>query len=511
MGFQGLLLLGLLLSGGNPRVASQSLNVSTTQTPNERARPSKEPSALPQTTDQQSERTEPSHPGGSPASQRLWIHQLRRPVVDEHVPNTQGPEASGPLQPRLQNDMLETIMLGPDLNPPAEPDPKLLVDLEQRVPVPADSVAVRCGEGEVVIEVKQNFLGNNQLIRPSDLTLGGCGLLHVADRILRFRTELQGCGSTAKMTDEALIYTFSLIYSPAPVGSTFIFKTNPVEVLIECHYPRRRYVSSDAMVPHWQTFASSVVTERQLHFSLRLMTDDWQSHRPTSVYFLGDVMRIEASVLQGHHVPLRVYVDTCVATLDPDPNSQPGYTFINNHGCLRDAKLTGAKSYFMQRSHEDKLAFQLEAFKFHRDHRNSLYITCQLTATAISAPVSAQYKACSFLTEANRWVASGGDNEVCSCCQSSCSRQRRKRNLEEDAGLVQWNGRAALGPILVEEYFHTRVSQPQSNSPLQTQAASSPSLVVLCAVGAALAVVLLAVMAAAICSRVHKPPVKVST
>lgn len=33
----------------------------------------------------------------------------------------------------------------------------------QKVPVPADSVAVRCGEGEVNIEVKQNFLGNGCL------------------------------------------------------------------------------------------------------------------------------------------------------------------------------------------------------------------------------------------------------------------------------------------------------------------------------------------------------------
>lgn len=37
----------------------------------------------------------------------------------------------------------------------------MLVKSEQRVPVPAASVAVRCGEGEVAVEVKQNFLGND--------------------------------------------------------------------------------------------------------------------------------------------------------------------------------------------------------------------------------------------------------------------------------------------------------------------------------------------------------------
>lgn len=36
----------------------------------------------------------------------------------------------------------------------------------------------------------------------------------------------------------------------------------------------------------------------------------------------------------------------------------------------------------------------------------------------------------------NRWVASGGDNKVCSCCETSCSEQRRKRRLAADAGTV---------------------------------------------------------------------------
>lgn len=37
---------------------------------------------------------------------------------------------------------------------------QVLVKVEQQGPVQADSVAARCGEGEVTVEVKQNFLGN---------------------------------------------------------------------------------------------------------------------------------------------------------------------------------------------------------------------------------------------------------------------------------------------------------------------------------------------------------------
>ncbi|XP_067439494.1 zona pellucida sperm-binding protein 3-like isoform X1 [Thunnus thynnus] len=535
MGFREAVLLGfvLLFSGGNLCTASQ--NFSTNETLNQTLQ--EEVTQLPrspQIRDHQSNRAEHGDPVRSPVTYRLKTYQLRKPAVsaDKQKPlrplseqtfqNQQRSEARE-LTPELLElrgtDQVEKLIQGPNLNPTVKQKSKVLVKFEQRVPVSADSVAVRCGEGEVTIEVKQNFLGNGQLIHPRDLTLGGCAALDTADHILQFQTVLQGCGSTMRMTEQALIYSFSLMYSPTPIGNTFIFKTNPAEVVIQCHYQRRHYVSSTAVKPNWKPFEATVLAERQLHFSLRLMTEDWQSQRPSSVYFLSDVMHIEASVLQGHHVPMRVYVDSCVATASPNPNSQPRYPFIKNYGCLTDAKLTGAKSYFMQRSQEDKLHFQLKAFRFHQDHRNSLYITCHLKATTVSVPIDSQHKVCSFLTEANRWVASGGDNEVCSCCETSCSKQRQKRSLAADTeGLspgLQWEGTAALGPILLEENIVrnelTELSEfpPESSSLLHTleviQGASCPSIALLCGVGAALAVVLLFFMGTAICSRLRKP------
>lgn len=54
------------------------------------------------------------------------------------------------------------------------------------------------------------------------------------------------------------------------------------------------------------------------------------SERLSAVFFLGDVINIQASVKQYNHVPLRVFVDHCVA--GPDVNSGPMYSFIENHG-----------------------------------------------------------------------------------------------------------------------------------------------------------------------------------
>ncbi|TWW64175.1 zona pellucida sperm-binding protein 3-like [Takifugu flavidus] len=438
---------------------------------------------------------------------QLRIYQLRRPDTEkEKQQPPQRPEEAGggPEQLGIEKPVHRLIPIqGPDLNPHFEPETRVMVIADHRVPVPAASVAAHCGEGEVAVEVNQNLFGNGQLIYPSDLTLGGCVAQSTTDHILLFQTELHGCNSMLNMTEDALIYSFSLEYLPTPIGNTFILKTNPAEVVIECHYQRRHYVSSNALRPAWVLFAAMMEAEQQPQFSLRLMTEDWQSPRPSNVFFLSDVIHFEA-VLLGYHVPLRIYVDSCVATVTPDPDSQPRYPFIDNFGCLRDSRLTGAKSFFLQRSQEDKIQFQLETFRFHQDHNNSVHITCQLKATSVSGPIDSQHKSCSFLTEANRWVASDGDNMVCRCCETSCGEQRRKRRSAVDAGFpphTQWEGRASLGVILLEEDTQELPQEPAPQSPT----ASSSSMAFLCGAGATIAFVLLALVGAVVCSRTSKP------
>ena len=39
---------------------------------------------------------------------------------------------------------------------------QVLVRFEQRVPMPAESVSVHCGEEKITVAVKQNFLGNGR-------------------------------------------------------------------------------------------------------------------------------------------------------------------------------------------------------------------------------------------------------------------------------------------------------------------------------------------------------------
>ncbi|MGH0187948.1 UNVERIFIED_CONTAM: hypothetical protein FKN15_027289 [Acipenser sinensis] len=149
---------------------------------------------------------------------------------------------------------------------------------------------------------------------------------------------------------------------------------------------------------------------------------DWLTQRTSNVYSLGDVLNIEASIDGTNHMPLRLFVDSCVATMVPDRNASPRYVFIDNSGCLVDAKVSGSGSRFISpRVQNTKLQLRLDAFRFYSDPRSSIYITCHLKVAAASQNVDSVNKACSFTASSSRWSSVDGSDQVCSCCNTgSC-------------------------------------------------------------------------------------------
>ncbi|XP_055778164.1 zona pellucida sperm-binding protein 3-like [Salvelinus fontinalis] len=404
------------------------------------------------------------------ASSTPWAHAALKPMAFQRSavlqPRDFQNQRSAVLHPRKQDSVFQSKQVFETPltwtfphNPVLEAKPEVK-NFELKQPVPANTVQVKCGENLVQVEVKQDLFGIGQLIQPADLTLGGCAAAgeDVEAQRLIFESELQGCGSTLKMLEDTFIYTFHLLYKPSHIGDTPVVRTTEAVVGIECHYKRKLNVSSNALKPTWTLFADSKLVEAQLYFSLKLMTDDWQIERPSSQYFLGDLIRMEASVLEYHHVPLRIFVESCVATLVPDINSKPRYSFIENDGCLVDAVLMGSSSQFLPRSQDHKLQIQLETFIFKQQYAgpgsnsrtsqktmDMIYITCHLKATAASSPTYAEGKACSFV---NGWRSADGDDQVCGCCDTTCT-MRRARAISMDAD-VQWEADAVLGPISIQ-------------------------------------------------------------
>ncbi|XP_060758438.1 zona pellucida sperm-binding protein 3-like [Neoarius graeffei] len=331
---------------------------------------------------------------------------------------------------------------------PTPPTPVHFV--RQPRPALSEGVTARCSETAVHVEVLKELLGTDVILNVAALTLGGCAAKGVdaASRFLVYESALHNCNSKLIVTANELVYIFTLGFAPVPLSGSPLLRSAGAKVLIECHYPRLHNVSSSGLMPAWIPHSSAHAAEEHLVFSLRLMMDDWIFQRPSNQYYLGEIINIEASVLQFHHVPLRVLVDSCVATPVPDINAVPRYYFIDNHGCLIDAKLTHSSSRFMPYSQAAKLRFQLDAFRFQQGNSSLVYIACTLKATAASAPADAEYKACSFSD--NRWTAAYGADQVCSCCNSGCGSMRKGRDLSSEQGL-QLEKEVSLGPIVVLE------------------------------------------------------------
>ncbi|XP_043379223.1 zona pellucida sperm-binding protein 3-like [Chelonia mydas] len=108
------------------------------------------------------------------------------------------------------------------------------------------------------------------------------------------------------MTPNSRVYSTSLSYNPNPASNPGILRTSPAVLPIECHYP-------------------SALEELALQMT-GVLRD------PSNGFQLGEVMHIQADVSTGNHVALRLFVDSCVATLSPDRDSSPQYAVIDFNG-----------------------------------------------------------------------------------------------------------------------------------------------------------------------------------
>ncbi|KAJ8401723.1 hypothetical protein AAFF_G00376940 [Aldrovandia affinis] len=309
----------------------------------------------------------------------------------------------------------------------------------------AAPILLKCNEKTMQLLVKADVYNIGIRISSEELVLGqepvaasSCRAFPFSADALAIEASLHECGSLVTMEGDLLVYKNVLTISPKPTSSGIV-RINGAVVPLSCHYQRKHVVSSDQLKPTWASFTSTTAALDLLDFSLRLMSDDWRSVKPSDTYFLGDLLRIEASVSLVGHVPLRLFMDHCVATLTPDLNSVPNYAFIGNHGCLSDATAAGSHTRFMPRSLDNKLQVQIDALVLPEDYAgSSIYIACQLRVTETSQNTDSMNKACSYVD--GRWQSVDRNDAVCGCCEATC--QDGDRSLS-------YGQFVSLGPVAV--------------------------------------------------------------
>ncbi|XP_067161520.1 zona pellucida sperm-binding protein 3-like [Apteryx mantelli] len=369
----------------------------------------------------------------------------------------------------------------------SQPSPWAWVDVSQlRAASLLHPVAVQCQEAQMVVTVHRDLFGTGRLVRAADLTLGPAACqpaaMSAAENTVTFAAGLHECGSILRLTPDVLVYSTKLNYNPAPTGNLVIIRTTPAVVPIECHYPRRENVSSNAVKPTWVPFQSTLSSEERLAFSLRLMEDDWSAERSSSVFQLGEVLHFQAGVDTENHAPLRLFVDSCVATPTPDRNSFPQYALIDFSGCLVDGQLDDATSTFISpRPRQDVLQFVVDAFKFTENSSNLIYITCHLKVSLADQAPDPLNKACSFDKARSLWAPVEGTRDVCSCCEvGSCGlaghsrrlhaasrRQggRFRRELSSQPDPLVKEADVVVGPLLIHSWQDHSVLRMPSRDP----------------------------------------------
>ncbi|XP_039602980.1 zona pellucida sperm-binding protein 3-like [Polypterus senegalus] len=332
---------------------------------------------------------------------------------------------------------------------------------QQRAGSP-QSVSAQCTETEVIVSISSDLFGIRHPVQPSDLTLGGCGVTSQVSAPPTFVIEasLQECGNNVTMLPDEIVYNFTLEYNPSLIPGIPIMRTNPAEVQIECHYPRNHNVSSNALNPTWVPYTSTISAEDILGFSLDIMNRDWSGPSSSNTFYLGDFINLQASVDNTNHVPLRIFVDNCVASPASD-GSAPTYTFIGNHGCFIDRELTNSSSQFITpRVNDSILQFELDAFRFYGVATSSIFITCSLKVTLATLIINSLNKACSYIPGVSQWTSVDGSDLACSCCDTNClaglpERKRAEKHKQRPRRSAlsihdKWEKTLVVGPLFLE-------------------------------------------------------------
>ncbi|KAM6905332.1 zona pellucida sperm-binding protein 3-like [Xenentodon cancila] len=285
------------------------------------------------------------------------------------------------------------------------------------------TVRVECTETSMIIFVQADLFRNGRLVSPGELFLGDaqysnteqCQAVPAGQHEYVIEAGLQDCGSRLSISGDDVIYSNKLRFLPAFSHHAITRKVHAA-VPVSCHYKRTHTVSSNAQHQALTFSKSAKFSTGNSPFSLKLMAGDWSTELFSNSFHLGDLVRLEASYTGPD--PRRLFIDSCVATLMPDVTSVPRYYFIENNGCFSDSRGGGSSARFRPRLRADSLQLQLDAFLFHNDLRNTVFITCQLKAAPRMWQSTQSNKNCNYVQSG--WKNVDGHDGVCQCCDGVC-------------------------------------------------------------------------------------------
>ncbi|KAL7976785.1 hypothetical protein Chor_008734 [Crotalus horridus] len=328
-------------------------------------------------------------------------------------------------------------------------EPEASSPREDLFPSSLQPITAECAEDEMMIRVHRDLFQTGHFIQAKDLSIGpqAChySVVNESATLIIFKVELHECFQNLQVFDFVL-YNVSLYYKPDSASNLTTVKSAE-EFPITCHYPWKNNASSSAMQTTGVPFTSAMYEEGKQYFSLH----DWQAEKDSTVYFLGEDLHIQADIRKGNHLPLRLFIDTCMVTSKPDGDSDPQYKILDFHGCLieRNSHDVGP-SFISPRLRLETLQFTIPASQIARDERSLIYMACHLKVTAAAQEPDFLNKACSFNRERKIWLPIEGSMEICNCCETKDCGSPGKHTSSDTSNLHVPNQRKQMSSAVVD-------------------------------------------------------------
>ncbi|XP_028649936.1 zona pellucida sperm-binding protein 3-like [Erpetoichthys calabaricus] len=274
-------------------------------------------------------------------------------------------------------------------------------------------VSLTCSLSKMVVRVKKAFFRFG--CSEADLVLGSnckSNGKDVATGDLLFNYPLNSCGGKRSIHEGCLMYENVLHSKPEVSG--IIRRKQPVNIALKCCYFRYYHVYKGAVHPTWSA-PSGVQSLHPSGMVLKLM-DATFSKPSEAKYHLGQEIHFQA-VSYPNSTRQWLFLHSCYATPNPNPNSRPQYTVIDNYGCMVDSKQESCSSRFERPRMANVVSFTVSAFQFN-DHKQ-VYFHCKMF-TKRNQDVTNTAKFCTYNKKLARWQELGGHDRVCECCDSVC-------------------------------------------------------------------------------------------
>ncbi|XP_039599115.1 zona pellucida sperm-binding protein 3-like isoform X2 [Polypterus senegalus] len=276
-------------------------------------------------------------------------------------------------------------------------------------------VSLTCSLSNMVVRVKKSFFRFG--CSEADLVLGSNCKSNGKDEAtgdLLFNYPLNVCGGKRSMHEGCLMYENVLHSKPEKVLGV-IRRKQPVNIALKCCFFRYYHVYKGAVHPTWSVPSGVRSLHHPSGMVLKIM-DATFSKPSEAKYHLGQEIHFQA-VSYPNSTRQWLFLHSCYATPNPNPNSRPQYTVIDNYGCMVDSKQESCSSRFERPRMANVVSFTVSAFQFN-DHKQ-VYFHCKMF-TKKSQDVTNTAKFCTYNKKLARWQELGGHDRVCECCDSVC-------------------------------------------------------------------------------------------